>query len=235
MGKSLIIPGADFSANAVYKNQDIMYLLAPNSSATVTFNIPGQSYNPNQLYDGCTVVTLTNPDSEDKWVGLNVADHVDTLNGAAGIFSKQAGYVDNTAIKKIRCNIELPSFPAFGIFAPIYNFNNSYNLKEMYWGPGEAPTNCFCTTLDYVDFSRVTKIINRKIFTTGGPKVVNMSNCTISSTLAGSATSLFSTSPDKIIINNMLEDDITRLINYQSAVTYNRTTDEDGDVLIKVV
>ena len=66
MGKQLVIPGADYSANGIIPDYDFVFVLSPNSSATITVN--GTTYS------------ISNTTAKSREVGLNVAGTVTDIN-----------------------------------------------------------------------------------------------------------------------------------------------------------
>lgn len=84
MGKRLVIPGVDFSANGIILDYDFVFVLSPNSSATITVN--GTTYS------------ISNATAKSREVGLNVAGSVTNINS----FCK-----NQTSVEKVKINKDL--------------------------------------------------------------------------------------------------------------------------------
>lgn len=103
MGKKLVIPGVDYSANGIIPNYDFEFVLSPNSSATITIN--GTAY------------TISNTDAQSKKVGLNVAETVTDIS----TLCKSQTSVESVIIKKDLSNL---------LYCP-EAFRGAANLKEV--------------------------------------------------------------------------------------------------------
>lgn len=86
MGKRLVIPDADFSANGIIPDYDFVFVLSPNSSATITVN--GTTYS------------ISNATAKSREVGLNVAGTVTNINSLCK---------NQTSVEKVKINKDLSS------------------------------------------------------------------------------------------------------------------------------
>lgn len=86
MGKQLVIPGADFSANGIIPDYDFVFVLSPNSSATITVN--GTTYS------------ISNTTAKSREIGLNVAGTVTNINSLCK---------NQTSVEKVKINKDLSS------------------------------------------------------------------------------------------------------------------------------